>query len=56
MSAAAPAAGRFLEEWTDVQNGWSDVVVTAPEVPAFRFWATGHLENGQPSISSPFRL
>ncbi len=54
--SVSPGTTHTLIVDAGVQNGWYDVVVTAPEVPAFRFWATGHLENDQPSISSPFRL
>ncbi|TDO92427.1 alkaline phosphatase family protein [Enemella evansiae] len=36
---------------TCAMHGWYDLIVRAGEN---RFWITGHLENGAPSITSPF--
>jgi phospholipase C len=49
------AAGKTLRSFVALSSlyGWYDLVVTVAEDPLFQQRLSGHLENGQPSITDP---
>lgn len=53
----APGASTVLHHETEAQNGWYDLMVTAPGLASRKAAPTvhlaGHLENGAPSTSDP---